>query len=81
MSKSLRGREYRSVVKLYSADGKRGVDVMEFDNGETYLDEMEWVEGTTFKNRHGDRLVGPFASPEEAKNFIIATPWFRGYDA
>ena len=81
MSKSLYGREYRSVFKLYSTDGKRGVDVMEFDNGETYLDEMEWVEGTTFKNRHGDKLVGPFASPKEAESFIISTQWFRGHDA
>ena len=82
MSKSpLQGQEYRSSFTLYSADGKRAADVLEFGNGETYLDEQEWVEGTTFKNRHSGRLVGPFASPADAKNFIVATPWFRGRDA
>jgi hypothetical protein len=79
MSKSpLQGQEYRSAFKLYSVDGKRAVDVLEFDNGETYLDEQEWVEGTTFKNRHSGRLVGPFASPEDAEKFIVATSWFCG---
>jgi hypothetical protein len=52
--------------------------VLEFRNGETYLDEQEWVEGTTFKNRRSGRLVGPFSSPDEAERFIAATPWFRG---
>ena len=66
MSKSpIQGQEYRSAFKLYSEDGKRAADVLEFRNGETYLDEQEWVEGTTFKNRHSGRLVGPFASPAE----------------
>ena len=79
MSKSpLQGQEYRSAFKLYSKDGKRAVDMLEFRNGETYLDEQEWVEGTTFKNRHSGSLVGPFASPADAENFIVATPWFRG---
>jgi hypothetical protein len=72
------GREYRSAFKLYSEDGKRAVDVLEFGNGETYLDEQEWVEGTTFKNRHSGKLVGPFASPADAEKFIVATCWFRG---
>ncbi|HET6248289.1 MAG TPA: hypothetical protein VGF97_00020 [Rhizomicrobium sp.] len=79
MSKSpIQGQDYRSAFKLYSKDGKRAVDVMEFRNGETYLDEQEWVEGTTFANRHSGRLVGPFTSPEAAESFIVATPWFRG---
>jgi len=79
MSRSpIQGQEYRSAFKLYSEDGKRVADVLEFRNGETYLDEQEWVEGTTFKNRHSGRLVGPFASPADAENFIVATPWFRG---
>jgi hypothetical protein len=81
MSKfSLQGQEYRSVFTLYSADGKRAADVLEFRNGETYLDEQEWLEGTTFKNRHAGHLVGPFASPEDARKFIVATSWFRGGD-
>jgi len=66
------------MFTLYSEDGKRAVGVLEFGNGETYLDEQEWVEGTTFKNRHSGRLVGPFASPADAEKFIVATRWFRG---
>jgi hypothetical protein len=73
----LQGQEYRIAFKLYSEDGKRAVHVLEFRNGETYLDEQEWVEGTTFKNRNSGRLVAPFASPTDAENFIVATPWFR----
>jgi hypothetical protein len=66
------------VSTLYSLDGKRAAEVLEFRNGETYLDEREWSEGTTFKNRHSGSLVGPFASPEDAEKFIVATSWFRG---
>ncbi len=73
----LKGQEYRSVFTLYSKDGRRLADVLEFQNGETYLDEREWIEGTTFKNRHGGSLVGPFASAEDAEKFIVATQWFR----
>jgi hypothetical protein len=79
MSKSsLEGQEYRCAFTLYSEDGKRAAEVLEFRNGETYLDEQEWLEGTTFKNRHSGSLVGPFVSPEDAEKFIVATPWFRG---
>ena len=79
MSKSpLQGQEYRSAFTLYSKDGKRAAEVLEFRNGETYLDELEWVEGTTFKNRHSGSLVGPFASPADAETFIVSAPWFRG---
>jgi hypothetical protein len=76
--KSLQGQEYRSALKLYSKDGKRVVDVLEFRNGETYVDEQEWVEGTIFQNRHSGRLFGPFASPADAESFVVATSWFRG---
>lgn len=75
---SLHGQEYRSAFTLYSADGKRAAEVLQFRNGKTYLDEQEWLEGTTFKNRHSGSLVGPFDSPEEARKFIVATSWFRG---
>jgi hypothetical protein len=75
---SLQGQEYRSAFTLYSVDGKRAAEVLEFRNGETYLDEREWFEGTIFKNRHSGSLVGPFASPEDARKFIVATSWFRG---
>ena len=77
----LYGLEYRVAFNLYSRDGKRGVEVREFSNGETYILEQEWVEGTTFRDRHSGRMVGPFASPEAAESFIIATPWFNGRDA
>lgn len=77
MTKSpLHGQEFRIACSLYSKDGKRAVDVLEFRSGETYLDETEWVAGTTFQNRHDGWLVGPFASPAEAEKFIVATPWF-----
>ena len=77
----LHGLEYRVAFKLYSKDGKREVEVLEFRNGESYLVEREWIEGTTFKDRHSGRMVGPFASPEDAENFIVATPWFIGREA
>ncbi|HEY2009849.1 MAG TPA: hypothetical protein VGH23_12720 [Rhizomicrobium sp.] len=76
----LLGLEYRSAFTLYSLDGKRAADVLEFSNGKTYLDEKEWVEGTTFKNRHDGRLVGPFASSADAESFIVKTSWFCGTD-
>jgi hypothetical protein len=77
----LQGQEYRSPFTLYSVDGKRAAKVLEFHNGETFLDEQEWFEGTTFKNRHSGGLVGPFASPGDARKFIVATSWFRGSQA
>ena len=76
----LYGLEYRVAFTLYSKDGKRSANVCEFSNGEIYLDEQEWVEGTTFKNRHSGRMVGPFASADDAERFIVATAWFLGRD-
>jgi len=75
---TLAGTQYRVACTLYSKDGKRAAEVREFSNGETYLLESEWVEGTTFAKRHAGRLVGPFASPTHAEHFIVATPWFNG---
>ncbi len=75
---ALQGQKYRSLFTLYSKDGKRSADVLEFESGKVYLDEAEWVEGTTFENRHGGNLVGPFASSEDAEKFIVATSWFNG---
>lgn len=77
----LKGQRFRNAFTLYSVDGKRAAGVLEFRNGETYLDEQEWFEGTTFKNKHSGQLVGPFASPEDAEKFIVATSWFRGSQA
>lgn len=75
---SIDGLEYRVEGILYSSDGKRAAEVREFANGEAYLLESEWVEGTTFQSRHSGRLVGPFPSPEQAEEFIVATSWFNG---
>jgi hypothetical protein len=74
----LAGSQFRVAFTLYSKDGKRSAEVREFSNGETYLLESEWVEGTTFAERHAGRLVGPFASAKHAEHFIVATPWFNG---
>jgi len=76
----LTGQEYRVAFNLYSEDGKREAEVREFRSGETYITEREWVEGTTFRDRHSGRMVGPFASPEAAESFIVATAWFCGRD-
>jgi len=75
---SLTGLHYSVAFILYSFDGKRAAEVRAFSNGETYISEEEWVEGTTFQNRHSGSMVGPFASPDEAEKFIISTAWFNG---
>jgi hypothetical protein len=77
---SLAGLEYQILFTLYSVDGKRAAEVRAFCNGEIYISEEEWVEGTTFRNRHGGRMVGPFVSPEEAEKFIVNTAWLCGRD-
>lgn len=74
----LDGAEYRTVCTLYSEDGKRAAEIREFSNGETYLVESERFEDTAFVDRHSGRMVGPFASPEHAERFIVATEWFVG---
>ena len=68
------------MFSLYSADGKRAAYVMDFGDGEVYLDEQEVGDGPTFHNRHSGRLVGPFKSPIDAEKFVVATPWFCGTD-
>ena len=78
---SLRGLSYRVMFKLYSENAEREVEVREFSNGQTYLVERDRIEGDAFEDRHSGRMVGPFASPEEAEKFIVATPWFCGRDA
>jgi len=77
-SNSLDGMMYTVSSTVYSVDGRRAAELREFENGETYLLESDWVEGTTFRSRHEGRLVGPFASPAHAKSFIVATQWFKG---
>ena len=72
---------FRTAFVLYSEDGKRAAEVREFSNGQTYLLESEWVSGTTFEERHGGQMVGPFKSPAHAERFIVTTSWFTGQSA
>ena len=74
---TLAGLTYQVAFNLFSEDGKREVEVREFQNGEVYVVEREWIEGTTFKDRHSGR-IGPFASVEDAEQFSVATAWFCG---
>ena len=76
--KSLHGAMYRVTSTIYSSDGKRAAEILQFDNGETYLLDSDWVEDDVFRKRHGASLVGPFASPKHAEHFIVATAWFNG---
>lgn len=70
------GDSFRVVRLLYSEDGRRGAEVREFSNGQTYLLEMEQTEPGRYAERHEGRLVGPFDSPEQAERFVTTTPWF-----
>jgi len=73
----LTDRSYRIAFQLYSKDGARAVDVMEFEDGDVYLNEQERRETGDYENRHGGSLVGPFASAEAAETFIVGTTWFN----
>jgi hypothetical protein len=75
---TLAGLTYRVAFNLFSEDGKREVEVREFQNGEVYVVEREWLEGATFKDRHPGRMVGPFPSVDDAEKFSVATAWFCG---
>ena len=73
------GLNYKVSLTLYSEDGTREAEILEFSNGETYLSESE-LDGGEFKDRHSGRMVGPFATPADAEKFITVTAWFRGGD-
>ena len=79
MASNLAGLSYTIAFTLYSEDGRREVEVREFSNGETYVVERDMLEGQILSDRHSGRMVGPFASPEDAEVFIVATPWFQGH--
>lgn len=70
--------EYRVAFHLYTADGRRGIEVRERRDGQAYFIEREWVEGTTWKDREGQNEVGPYKSPKEAEAAAIVTAWFSG---
>jgi hypothetical protein len=78
MASKLAGLNYTIAFTLYSKDGRREVEVREFSNGETYIVERELLEEQIFSDRHSGIMVGPFASPEDAESFIVATRWFQG---
>jgi hypothetical protein len=76
--KPLDGAKYQVVETLYSQDGKRSAEIRNFENGQVYLLESEWIDGAGFIERHEGRMVGPFRSPKHAEQFIVTTEWFRG---
>ncbi len=78
---SMAGRLFRTSNLLFSDDGKRKVEVREFDDGKTYLLESDWAEGDVFVDRHAGQMVGPFKSPKHAERFVVATPWFTGQES
>jgi hypothetical protein len=67
--------EYRVAFCLYSADGKRSVEVRERSDGRAYFVERVWIEGTTFRDLSGDE-IGPYETPEAAELAAISRPWF-----
>jgi len=77
---SIGGMSYRVAFRLYSEDGAREVEVRTFRNGKTYIAERERRNGR-YEDRHSGNLVGPFASPEAAEEFIVGTPWFTEGEA
>jgi len=70
--------KYRVAFHLYTADGSRGIEVRERRNGQAYFIELEWVAGTTWKDREGCAEVGPYESTEAAEAAAIRTAWFIG---
>ena len=68
------GAEYWVPFKLYSKDGKRGVEVRVRRDGLAYFVEQEWVGGTTFKDRGRGEEIGPYETPEAAEAAAIARP-------
>ncbi len=72
------GAEYVVPFRLYSKDGKRGVEVRVRRDGMANFVDQEWVEETTFKNRGRGEEIGPYESAEAAEAAAIARPWFSG---
>jgi hypothetical protein len=67
--------EYRVAFCLYTADGKRSVEVRERRDGGAYYVERVWVEGTTFRDRTGEE-IGPYETPEAAEAAAVSRGWF-----
>ncbi|MGY4496565.1 hypothetical protein ACVWYH_000492 [Bradyrhizobium sp. GM24.11] len=68
--------EYRVAFCLYSADGKRSVEVRERSDGRAYFIERAWVEGTTFRDLNTGDEIGPYETPEATELAAISRPWF-----
>jgi len=73
---TLAGQSFQVAFSLFSEDGKREVEVREFQNGEVYVVERELADGG-FSHRHSGRMVGPFPSAEDAERFSVSTARFR----
>ena len=65
---------YRVTSILYSSDGKRAAEFREFDNGETYLLETDWVEETTFNERARWQASRPFRLTETSRTRHYSYP-------
>jgi hypothetical protein len=70
------GPGYRVAFCLYSADGKRSVEVRERRDGRVYFVERVWVDGTTFKDRSPGEEIGPYETLEAAEAAAASSPWF-----
>ncbi len=72
--------EYKVAFCLYSADGKRSVEVRLRRDGLAYFVEREWAEGTTFNDRGSGEEIGPYENVEAAEIAAINRPWFSGHE-
>jgi hypothetical protein len=69
---------YEVPFRLYTVDGKRGVEVRLRRNGFVYFVEQEWVEGTTFRDRPESQEHGPYETLEAAEAAAVSRSWFNG---
>ena len=70
--------DYTVAFELYNKNAKRGAQVRIYRDGRAYFVDREWVEGTTFKDRSGSALNGPYDTPVEAEKAAVSRPWFYG---
>lgn len=76
---SRKAREpYREAFRLYSADGRRAVEVRERCGGQAYYVDRIWPEGSRFSKLRSGEEIGPFESVGTAEAAAVSRPWFRG---